>query len=225
VSSRAVVIDTQTWWQLDVTDDGVGMTPATMVRIFEPFFSTKPERHGLGLSAAHGIVKRFGGEIDVDSKPGQGARLSVRLPVVPGSVSHRRPTTQPSPTAAKLAGLRVLVVDDEPSVRSTVKRLLERRGATVVLAVDGLEAEDKLRSDVFGLVISDVVMPRRGGYDVLATARALGRRCPIILMSGYTDRVRGEGGEEEPDLFLEKPFTARVLDEAIDDVMQLEPAT
>jgi PAS domain S-box-containing protein len=225
LSSRAVLISTDPWWQLEVADDGAGMTAATMARIFEPFFSTTPERHGLGLSAAHGIVKRFGGEIEVDSKPGEGARFVVRLPIVAGSVALRRSPTQQPPLAARLAGLRVLVADDEPSVRATVKRLLERRGATVVLAADGLEAEDKLRSEVFGLVISDVVMPGRGGYDVLATARALGLRCPIILMSGYTDRVRGEGGEEEPDQFLEKPFTARVLDEAIDEVMQPPPAT
>ena len=225
LSSRAVMIGSDSWWQLEVVDDGVGMSPATLGRIFEPFFSTMPERHGLGLSAAQGIVKRFGGGIEVDSKPGEGARFIVRLPVVAGSISHRRSTTHPPPMAAKLAGLRVLVADDEPSVRATVKRLLERRGATVVLAVDGLDAEEKLRAQTFGLVISDVVMPGRGGYDVLATARALDARCPIILMSGYTNRVRGEGGEEEPDQFLEKPFTVRVLDEAIDDVMQIKPVT
>jgi len=117
----------------------------------------------------------------------------------------------------------VLVADDEPSVRSTVRRLLERRGATVVLAADGLEAETSLRAGGFGLVILDVVMPGRSGYDVLSTARALDPSCPIVLMSGYTDRVRGEGGDDEPDAFLEKPFTARVLDEAIDDVMQKRP--
>jgi two-component system copper resistance phosphate regulon response regulator CusR len=128
------------------------------------------------------------------------------------------------PVTAKLAGVRVLIADDEPTVRATVRRLLERRGAAVVVAADGAEAEDKLRQESYGLVICDVMMPGRSGYDVLATARAIAPRCPFLIMSGYTDRGRGETGEAEPDAFLEKPFTARVLDAAIDGVMQARPA-
>ena len=225
VTSRHVTIDGQPQWQLDVTDDGVGMTPAVRARIFEPFFSTSAERHGLGLPAVQGIVRRLGGDVEVDSTAGQGARFTVRLPVIAGAKAPRlRQPTGLAPSA-KLAGLRVLVADDEPSVRSTVCRLLERRGATVVPVADGAQAEAKLREGGFDLVITDVVMPGRGGYDVLATARALDPGCPVLLMSGYTDRGRGEGGEAEPDAFLEKPFTARVLDGAIDDVMQLKPTT
>jgi PAS domain S-box-containing protein len=225
VTSRPVTIDGQPQWQLDVTDDGIGMTAAVLARIFEPFFSTSPERHGLGLSAVQGIVRRLGGQLEVDSKQGQGARFTVRLPVIAGATAARvRHEAVSSPTA-KLAGLRVLVADDEPSVRSTVRRLLERRGATVVLAANGVEAEERLRDERFDLVITDVVMPGRGGYDVLATARAVDPRCPVLVMSGYTDRARGEGGDQEPDRFLEKPFTARVLDAAIDDVMAARKAT
>jgi PAS domain S-box-containing protein len=223
ITSRVALLNNESWWQLEVTDDGAGIEPAILAKIFEPFFSTSPERHGLGLSAVHGIVRRLGGDIEVDSRPEQGARFVVRLPVVTGAeVVRRRPESE-SPPTAKLAGLRVLVADDEPSVRSTVRRLLERRGATVVLAADGLEAEASLREGTFGLVILDVVMPGRSGYDVLSVARRLDPSCPIVLMSGYTDRVRGEGGDDEPDVFLEKPFTARVLDAAIDDVMQKRP--
>ncbi|MCW5809246.1 MAG: response regulator, partial [Deltaproteobacteria bacterium] len=114
----------------------------------------------------------------------------------------------------------VLVVDDEPSVRATVRRLLERRGATVVVAEHGLEAEQRMRDERFALVISDVAMPGLGGYEVLAHARTLAPGTPVILMSGYTERARGEGGEEVPDAFLEKPFTAKVLDAAIDQVLR-----
>ena len=223
ISTRIGLHNNESCWQLDVADDGAGIAAGTLARIFEPFFSTRPERHGLGLSAVHGIVRRLGGDIEVDSKPGQGARFTVRLPVVAGALVQRHRPSSSSPPPAKLAGLRVLVADDEPSVRSTVRRLLERRGARVVLAADGTEAEERLRDSSFGLVILDVVMPGRSGYDVLTIARKLHPRCPIVLMSGYTDRVRGEGGDEEPDAFLEKPFTARVLDDAIDDVMQKRP--
>jgi PAS domain S-box-containing protein len=223
ISTRVGLHNNESCWQLEVADDGTGIAAGTLARIFEPFFSTSPERHGLGLSAVHGIVRRLGGDIEVDSKPGQGARFTVRLPVVAGALVQRRHTSSSSPPPAKLAGLRVLVADDEPSVRATVRRLLERRGASVVLAADGTEAEERLRDSTFDLVVLDVVMPGRSGYDVLAIARQLHPRCPIVLMSGYTDRVRGEGGDEEPDAFLEKPFTARVLDDAIDDVMQKRP--
>ncbi len=223
ISTRVGLHNNQSCWQLEIADDGAGIATETLARIFEPFFSTSPERHGLGLSAVHGIVRRLGGDIEVNSKPGQGARFTVRLPVVAGALVQRHRPSSSSPPPAKLIGLRVLIADDEPSVRSTVRRLLERRGATVVLAADGTEAEERLRDSTFGLVILDVVMPGRSGYDVLAFARKLHPRCPIVLMSGYTDRVRGEGGDEEPDAFLEKPFTARVLDDAIDDVMQKRP--
>jgi CheY-like chemotaxis protein len=219
VASRILSRENAPWWQLEVSDDGVGIEPATLTRIFEPFFTTKHDRHGLGLSAVHGIVRRLGGDIEVDSRPGQGARFRVRLPIVPGVEPPRRAQADIATPGPRLAGVRVLVADDEPSVRATVRRLLERRGATVVVAVDGLDAEARLRDERFELVVADVVMPGKTGYDVLAITRATQPHVPVILMSGYTGRVRGEGSEEEPDAFIEKPFTAKILDAAIDEVL------
>ena len=221
VASRILSRENAPWWQLEVSDDGAGMDGVTLARIFDPFFSTKPDRHGLGLSAVHGIVRRLGGDVEVDSRPGQGARFRVRLPIVPGALTTtpvRADATQPLP---RLAGLRVLVADDEPSVRATVRRLLERRGATIVVAADGLEAQARLRDERFDLVVLDVQMPGCDGYDVLTFARALRPDMPVILMSGYTERIRGEGSEEEPDAFVEKPFTAKQLDLAIDEVLRV----
>jgi CheY-like chemotaxis protein len=219
VASRILSRENAPWWQLEVSDDGVGIDSATLTRIFDPFFTTKHDRHGLGLSAVHGIVRRLGGDIEVDSMPGQGARFRVRLPIVPGVEPPPRTRPELGVPAPRLAGLRVLVADDEPSVRATVRRLLERRGATVVVAADGFEAEARLRDEHFELVVTDVVMPGKSGYDVLAFARARQPKLPVILMSGYTGRVRGEGGEDEPDAFIEKPFTAKMLDAAIDEVL------
>ncbi len=220
ITTRIVLRQGARWWELEVADDGSGIDPVMLPRIFEPFFSTKTGQHGLGLSAVHGIVRRLGGDIEVDSKPGQGARFRVRLPVL-GDVEPRpRSTTDGIPPIANYTGLRVLIADDEPAVRATVGRLLERRGAVVVVAPNGAEAETLLREQLFGLVILDVSMPGRGGYDVLAISRLTHPSVPVILMSGYTERSRGEGGDEEPDAFLEKPFTAKSLDVVIAEVMR-----
>jgi len=218
VSSCIVMRQNTAWWQLEVGDDGEGIDPAALPHIFEPFYTTRPDQTGLGLSAVQGIVRRLGGDIEVDSRPHQGARVRVRLPVLAGVEApvRKASTTQGPVPTARLAGLRVLIADDEPSVRSTVRRLLERRGASVEVAVDGSEAEQKLDGS-FGLVITDVSMPARTGYDVLATVRRLHPQTPVILMSGFTEHVRSGG---EPDGFLEKPFTARALDALIDEVMR-----
>ena len=221
VGSRILSRENAPWWQLEVSDDGVGIEPQTLARIFDPFFSTKLDRHGLGLSAVHGIVRRLGGDIEVDSTPGHGSRFRVRLPIVPGALAPEPVRVERTGPIPRLAGVRVLIADDEPSVRATVRRLLERRGATVVAAADGLEAEARLRDEAFDLAVLDVQMPGRSGYDVLAIARAIRPALPVILMSGYTGRVRGEGGEEEPDAFIEKPFTAKVLDAVIDEVLRI----
>jgi CheY-like chemotaxis protein len=219
VASRILQRDGSPWWQLEVSDDGAGIDTETVAQIFDPLFSTRPDRQGLGLAAVQGIVQRLGGDIEVDSKPGQGARVRVRLPIVAGASAQPRPKIETAAPGPRLVGVRILVADDEPSVRATVRRLLERRGATVVVAADGLEAEARLRDQGFDLAVLDVTMPGRNGYDVLAFARAAQPALPVVLMSGYTAQVRGEGSDEEPDAFVEKPFTAKLLDEVIDEML------
>jgi len=211
------------WWTLEILDEGLGMDARTVARIFDPFFTTKTDRHGLGLSAVHGIVRRFGGEIAVDSKPGIGTAFQVRLPVVSGAQEPARATPSApaaSQRATSLRGMTILVADDEPSVRSTIRRLLERRGANVIIASDGNEAARKLRDGTaYNLVLLDVMMPKLTGYQLLPIAREAQPTARVMLMSGYTDAVRGAGGETEPDLFLEKPFTAKQMDEAVDSLL------
>jgi signal transduction histidine kinase len=212
VASRTVLVDNAPQWQLEVRDNGRGIEVTTMGRIFDPFFSTKAEHRGLGLSAALGIVRRLGGNLFVESVPGAGASFRVVLPVVPGAVAPRRRSTSNQPALERLTGLRVLVADDEPTVRATVQRMLERRGAVAVLASDGAQAEELLHAQKFDVVLLDVMMPRRTGYQLVAVARATQPESPVILMSGYTDQVHGI---EPPDYYLEKPFNATMLETAV----------
>ena len=220
VSTRVISRDGAPFWQLEVADDGVGIDTTTLAHIFEPFYSTKLGHHGLGLSAVHGIVRRLAGDVEVDTRVGEGSRFRVHVPIALGAEPAPRSHTDPMPSIARLTGMRALVVDDEPSVRATVRRLIERRGATVVVAADGLEAEARLRDERFNLVVSDVSMPGCTGYDVLVIARATQPGVRVVLMSGYTEKLRGEGSEEEADAFIEKPFTAKALDATIDEVLK-----
>jgi PAS domain S-box-containing protein len=206
-------------WLLEIIDSGRGMDPQTASRIFDPFFTTKPDRHGLGLSAVHGIVRRLGGTITVDSKPGRGTTISVRLPVLAGVEPERRRSTTKQPPLSTLQGIRILVADDEPSVRATVKRLLERRGADVVIAADGAEAKVRLGEGVYQVLLFDVMMPHLTGYELVPLARRAQPSATVMLMSGYADVRRAVGDVDEPDAFLEKPFTAKVLDRAMDEVL------
>jgi DNA-binding response OmpR family regulator len=137
---------------------------------------------------------------------------------VPGAQApqvQRKPAIVSSP----LSGVRVLIADDEPSVRSTVRRLFERRGALVSVAADGAEAEVLLRSEKFGFVLLDVEMPGRRGYELVPIARETQPQIPVLLMSGFTDTR----GDVEPDGFLEKPFTSRALDAMIDELLAKPP--
>ncbi|HEY5945520.1 MAG TPA: ATP-binding protein [Kofleriaceae bacterium] len=207
-------------WVLDVSDTGAGMDAHTTARIFDPFFTTKRDRHGLGLSAVHGIVRRLGGQIDVDTKVGRGTLVRVRLPIVVGAEPERRRITSRQMAVPTLRDVRILVADDEPGVLATVKRLLERRGAQVVVAADGAQAKARLTEGEYQVVLFDVMMPELTGYQLLPLARDLQPRAKVMLMSGFTEHTRGPGsGGDEPDAFLEKPFTAKMLDGAIDELL------
>src|SRR6185503_7708462 len=137
---------------------------------------------GLGLSAVLGIVRRLGGDIAVTSELGFGTTVRVHLPVVPGVAPPRRRTTSAQMPIEKLTGLKILVADDEPTVRQTVQRALLRRQAVPVVACDGAEAETLLRSQHFDVVLLDVMMPKKTGYELLPVVRDTQPGVPVILM-------------------------------------------
>jgi CheY-like chemotaxis protein len=186
------------------------MDEATQRRIFEPFFSTKDRGHGLGLGSCLGIVKSHGGAMMVESAPGRGSTFSVLLP----ATDVRTPS--PARSAATAPPCRVLVIDDEPLVRSHLRRLLTQHGFTVEDAADGvsgLEAIYRTRPDV---VLLDMMMPGLDGVDVVQRLRETAVDVPVVLCSGNLDALRERG--LDPSLvqgILQKPFDQTQLLAAI----------
>ena len=199
---------------LSLSDDGHGMDPATLERIFEPFFTTKPtgQGTGLGLSVVHGIVHQSDGFIRTDTAPGQGTTFRVYLPVA-NPATERQPRTT-GPVLLPGRGETVLVVEDEPMVRSHVVRMLDRLGYTSLEAADGREALEVLSAKAgrVDLVLTDIVMPRMSGRDLATEVAERWPRLPVLFTSGYADDEMARRDLLTPEApFIQKPFDARGL--------------
>lgn len=201
---------------LEVSDNGPGIDPEIVGRIFEPFFSTKFTGRGLGLAAVLGIVRGHSGALHFSTEPGKGSRFRVSLPVAPAEATPTRPQVQP--VALTPQSGEILVVDDEPRVRNIAARLLKHEGYQAVEAGDGMEAIERLSAPGANvrLVLLDLTMPR---LDGIQTAREMFRRVPnvpIILMSGFTEQEVSAKSSEVPFVgFLQKPFNRQQFLEAV----------
>lgn len=192
--------------KLLVGDTGIGMDEATRARIFEPFFSTKALGRGLGLAAAEGLLRDHQGAISVASAPGAGTTFTVLLPLVLAPALE--PSTH-SPSEVWRAQGMALVVDDEPSVRVIVGRMLERLGMRVIVAADGTQAISCLleHPDALSCVLLDLSMPDMHGMLVAQKLRQHRPDLPIILMSGYSEEDASSlVGPLSGIAFLPKPF-------------------
>ncbi len=196
---------------LEVSDTGVGMTPEIVNRIFEPFFTTKPQGAGtgLGLSIIHGIVKEHGGTIRVRSEPGKGTTFTIWLP----EPSRTRAEAAPPPaTAARGAGERILVAEDDEQVRSIMTSALRAAGYQVVAVGDGtalIEAFRQNRPHV-RLIVTDAEMPRQSGLSAVRQLRGEGADTPVILVTGSVE-TNIEGQADERITLLRKPYSMSEL--------------
>jgi CheY-like chemotaxis protein len=183
--------------------------------MFEPFFSTKPPGRGtgLGLATVHGTVRTLGGQIDVRSALGAGTTITVRLPAIAPATAH--PPLVVAPAAPGRADRpRVLVVDDDDSVRRATVRMLARHGFDSRDMADPREAVAHLRDDPWAvdIVLTDLTMPHLSGLALAESVRAIAPHLPVVLMTGMVDATNAaEARAEGVAAVLTKPFSSREL--------------
>jgi PAS domain S-box-containing protein len=198
--------------EISVCDTGVGIPTQIQKKLFEPFFTTKERGKGtgLGLATVYGIVQQSGGSIRVESLPGHGATFTVQLPrcredaALPDSQNQKL-----SPAGRSL----ILVVEDENALREALATHLRDHGYRVLTASDGIVALDILAQNPdVSILISDLIMPRMGGRELVQLAAAQSPDLRVIFMSGYADHDLSENQiDGGPMVFLQKPFTMDVL--------------
>ena len=202
--------------RVTVADTGIGMPETIRQRIFEPFYSTKGEGgSGLGLSMAYSIVRRHGGEIHVDSEPGAGTTFALTFPIAQESATPE----PPSPTAAGRRQFRVLVVDDNPQVLSTLAEMMRRVGHTVTPAITARGALQDYASGRFDIVVTNIGMAEMNGWEFAERLRALDARVPLLFITGWglreEDYARLAGLGVRRCLF--KPVRPEDLDAALQE--------
>jgi CheY-like chemotaxis protein len=202
------------WVRLAVTDDGCGMSEAVVSRIFEPFFTTKGpgKGTGLGLSTVYGIVRQSGGDILVQTAPGQGTTFEVFLPRA-AELPARKP--RPEVELVPVGGAEtVLLVEDDGMFRELLTELLAEAGYRVLVARDPLKALELVTRDANGadLLISDLVMPGMRGSELARRLREAQPDLHVVLMSGYSEVEEGAvAAQELGAVFLQKPFSTKEL--------------
>ncbi|HXM36478.1 MAG TPA: PAS domain S-box protein, partial [Pyrinomonadaceae bacterium] len=199
--------------KLGFADTGLGMPEDVREKVFEPFFSTKgAQGTGLGLSVSYSIIERHGGSIRVQSEIGRGTTFAIELPASEAQVTplERRAEFPDSPS------LSILVVDDEPPVRETLADMLVALNHKVVLAESGRAAVQKLASNNFDLVFTDLAMPEMDGWETAREIRRVSPEAAIVLVTGYGTGTLAPAGENGLiDAILGKPFDFNQVSEVI----------
>ncbi|MDP1615970.1 PAS domain-containing protein [Phenylobacterium sp.] len=199
--------------RISVTDTGAGMAPDVLDHVFEPFFTTKEtgKGTGLGLAQVYGFIRQCGGAVEVRSAPGEGSTISLYLP----AADHADPLALEAEVGIEtmMAGLRILLVEDDDAVRAVTEGLLSELGCQVETAINGVEALVRVgRGADFDLVLSDIVMP--GGVSGVDLARRLRDdhpSLPVVLTTGYTAEKLDDAEEAQAWPILRKPFRAEQL--------------
>ena len=199
---------------ITVADTGHGMDAETQKKIFEPFFTTKGigEGTGLGLAISYGIIKQHGGYINVHSEPGQGTVFKIYMPLSEEAVSPDKKTEADIPVEG--GNETILLTEDDASIRTFLRLLMESFGYNVITAEDGEDAITKFMEnrEQISLVLIDMIMPKKNGKEVSEAIRKVNSGTKILFMSGYTmDIINTNELTEAGFDFIQKPFHPRNL--------------
>lgn len=213
-----------TYWAVAIGDTGIGMDMQTVERMFDPFFSTKPNATGLGLAIVSDIVTQHGGFIDVRSSAGDGTIVTIYLP----AHVEEKPATTPEPkdqekSATPVAAEEgiVMVVDDEAVMRRITSNILTELGYKVVTAEDGLEAVEIFREkhDTIMLTIMDLSMPRMSGPDAYMAMKEIDPNPKVLLISGFNDDRISAALKMGMRGFVKKPFSMDDLARKVSEII------
>jgi len=176
--------------KLEISDTGSGMSPETVDKIFEPYFTTKElgEGTGLGLAVVLGIIKEHNGFIKVYSKPGKGSSFHIYFPILEDQINSN--TLKEKKNIIQGGTEKIMIVDDETSIIKTMQRLLEKYGYTVITFSNGEDAFKEFKKDPqqFDLIITDMAMPKMTGKELSSKVLKARNDLPIILCTGYSEK-------------------------------------
>ncbi len=206
--------------KLSVKDNGTGISPEIIDRVFEPYYTSKKvgEGTGLGLATVHGIAKNYGGDVTVESRVGQGTVFHVYIPVTDVELNNTYEDKADIPKGNE----RILLVDDEKGVVGVTKKMLEKIGYKVTARTGSIEALELFRNspEMFDLVITDMTMPDMTGERLAGEIMAIKSRIPVILCTGFSDKIdRRKAIEIGISAFVLKPIVVREMADAIRKVL------
>ncbi len=214
------------WAEVRISDTGIGMTEEVKKRVFDPFFTTKGVTNtGLGMSVSYGIIKRHGGEILIESEPGKGTTFILHLPTgYVDEIPEEKPAAPHAfPTASlEPGGARILVIDDEDSVRKILYQMLKANGYEVTVASSGEEGIERFKEEHFDLVFTDLGMPKMSGWEVGKALKGIDPKVPVALITGWGVELNREKMKENGiDLVVSKPFNFDQVVRLVSEAMAL----
>jgi PAS domain S-box-containing protein len=204
--------------QLEVSDTGQGMSPETLARVFDPFFSTKSAGRGLGLSVVHAIVDGLGGTTHLASELGRGTTFRILLPragAISGAV--RKPVSYADQTDLPSQAITILLVEDEHTLREAASKMLNRQGFSVIEASDGSAALEMIRAQKtpIDVLLLDVTLPGTPAREILEEARRLRPGMRVVVTTAYSEEMAVASLQTTFDHFVRKPYRIKDLVELI----------
>jgi two-component system cell cycle sensor histidine kinase/response regulator CckA len=213
------------WVLLSVRDTGTGIPEDVLKHIFEPFYTTRaPMGSGLGLSQVDGIVRQLDGSIDVQTEVGVGTTFTLYLPAIPVLISETAVAAQDDLVSGQ--NETILLVEDDPHIRDSLRMTLESLNYSVLTAVNGRKALQVYQQNApqIDLVLTDLVMPEMGGEELLTTLKQTYPSLKAVVLSGYPLSERIVGSHLFEDFVIyQKPITLEKLSQVVAQALQAQP--